>query len=570
MNLGAKLMIATLLVLTPVLILLIQNYRAVYEMRRDEVMADQVRVAQIVSVIVDDSFNEALALAKSYATDPVILSFDPQRINSYLARLAPIYPEYEEPVPVFDERGDLVGSATGLEPINVADREWFQDVMRTGQPTVSDVLIGRVTGSPLVPVAAPILDREGRRVGAVSPALNLDRFPKALETVQRAPGQHIFLADRHGRLAFHTGKGYLTWEERDVSGYLAVRTALEGELFAGELTDILLGDRRIIVATATPKYGWVVSVSAPTAMALAPVQESLRNTIATFVGVVIFSLLLAALVTELLVQPLRHLTETAAALGRGEMHRRAQITTGDEIEQLAHVLNRMADEIRSRDEQRKDFINAVSHDLRSPLTIIRGQAQLIQRAPDREELVRKSADAIVEGTGRMNAMIHDLVESARLEAGQLHLEKQAVDLRAFVSDLLERAAELEGMARVKSEIRADLPLVGADPGRLERILLNLLTNALKFSPPETEVLVRAEKTDDEVTVSVTDRGIGIAPEDLPHLFERFYRARVTRIAEGLGLGLYITRMLVEAHGGRVWVESEPGKGSTFYFTLPLA
>jgi two-component system phosphate regulon sensor histidine kinase PhoR len=110
----------------------------------------------------------------------------------------------------------------------------------------------------------------------------------------------------------------------------------------------------------------------------------------------------------------------------------------------------------------------------------------------------------------------------------------------------------------------------ADPSRLERILTNLISNALKYSPPEAEVVVRAERVDSCLQVSVVDRGIGIAPEDLPHLFERFYRTRGSRKAEGLGLGLYITRMLVEAHGGRIWAESELGKGSTFSFTLPLA
>jgi len=170
----------------------------------------------------------------------------------------------------------------------------------------------------------------------------------------------------------------------------------------------------------------------------------------------------------------------------------------------------------------------------------------------------------------MNAMILDLVDSARLEANQLRMEPASVDLRSFVLDLQGRLAGALAMDRVRVQIPEGLPQVSADPNRLERILTNLLSNALKYSEPETEVFVGAERQDGMVRVWVSDSGVGIAEEDIPQLFQRFYRAKSGRKAEGLGLGLYITRMLVEAHGGKIWVESDLGKGSTFSFTLPLA
>ena len=124
-------------------------------------------------------------------------------------------------------------------------------------------------------------------------------------------------------------------------------------------------------------------------------------------------------------------------------------------------------------------------------------------------------------------------------------------------------------SRIQEEIPADLPPVCADYARLERILINLLSNALKYSDPGTPVRLRAWQQDGQVVVAVSDQGRGIAPEEIPHLFERFYRTAGARKAEGIGLGLYITRILVEAHGGRIWVESEVGKGSTFSFSLPI-
>ena len=225
-------------------------------------------------------------------------------------------------------------------------------------------------------------------------------------------------------------------------------------------------------------------------------------------------------------------------------------------------------------EQREDLLRTMAHDLRIPLTVVQGQAQFLQRlaaqTADRNSPLVRSTEAIVTNTKRMNVMIQDLVDTIRFESGQLRLEKRPVDLKSQLSHLLETTADVLEVERVRTKLPEGLPPVEADPHRLERILTNLISNALQYSPPETQVEVSAERRDGELLISVVDRGVGIAPEDLPHIFERFYRTKGTRKAEGLGLGLYITKMLVEAHGGRIWVKSKPGKGSTFSFTLPIA
>ena len=225
------------------------------------------------------------------------------------------------------------------------------------------------------------------------------------------------------------------------------------------------------------------------------------------------------------------------------------------------------------EEQREDILRAISHDLRSPLSAILGQAQLLDRLLQKADLerARTSAEAIAVSAQRMNAMIQDLVDAARLESGQLRLNLQAVDLSAFLSDLLRRLEPTLETARVRVDLPEGLPPVSADPNRLERILTNLLSNALKYSPPGTEVRVTAEPRDGEVVTSISDQGPGIPPEELPRLFRRYARTAVGEARrDGLGLGLYITRKLVEAHGGRIWVQSQVGVGSTFSFSLPIA
>jgi len=224
-------------------------------------------------------------------------------------------------------------------------------------------------------------------------------------------------------------------------------------------------------------------------------------------------------------------------------------------------------------EQQEVLLHSVSHDLRIPLTIINGHAQLLESLREEANVdsgMQQSIEAILLGTHRMNVMIADLVDAARQESHQLQLRIAPVDLQAFLQDLLQRSRAVLAVNRITLDFPANLPKVLADTNRLERIFLNLLSNALKYSSPGTPVEIKVRRVDGEVEISIHDFGKGIAPEDLPRLFERFYRGKGEHKTEGLGLGLFITRMLVEAHGGRIRAESEPGVGSTFIFTLPMA
>ena len=231
-------------------------------------------------------------------------------------------------------------------------------------------------------------------------------------------------------------------------------------------------------------------------------------------------------------------------------------------------------ELHQLQEQRDDVLYRVSHDLRSPLMVIRVHTEVLQhllRAAGGDTQVLKSVDAITIAVQRLSAMIEDLVDSVGHESGQLRLNQIPLDLRRFVFDLVIRLTGVIQSERVRIEAVAPPPLVMADPDRLERILINLLVNALKYSDPETDVVVTFETGADEVVTSISDSGPGIPPEDEPYLFQRFRRVgQHSKREDGLGLGLYTARGLVEAHGGKIWVESNPGKGSRFRFSLPLA
>ncbi len=231
--------------------------------------------------------------------------------------------------------------------------------------------------------------------------------------------------------------------------------------------------------------------------------------------------------------------------------------------------------IRQLQEQRAKYILGISHGLRTPLTVIQGQAELLLEALQRADLnsrMRRSAESVIASARRMSVMLRDLVDLTEIEAGKpLKLNRMPVDLRSFVLDLRDRMAGLLEAERIRMEAPARLPRVSVDPDRLERILINLLSNALRYSVPGTEVTVALSCRNGEVITSVRDCGMGIPADEIPLLFQPYRRAMVARRPEErLGLGLYITKGLVEIHGGRIWVESELRKGSTFSFSLPVA
>lgn len=213
---------------------------------------------------------------------------------------------------------------------------------------------------------------------------------------------------------------------------------------------------------------------------------------------------------------------------------------------------------------RRDFLAMVTHDLRTPLTTIKGSAQMLQR---RNEYRAAQVEAVLTSTAKMQQLIDDLADAVLLEAGHVTLRKQSIDLSLLVDDVAkDLQAAFEGcQMRI---VFPQHPVVGAwDEGRLKQVLSNLVENAFKYGSKEFEVVIRVEDDEEEARVIVADRGPGIAAEQLPQLFDRFYRADTTGVG-GLGLGLYISRMLIEAHGGRIWVDSEVGEGSTFTFALP--
>jgi two-component system, OmpR family, sensor histidine kinase KdpD len=232
--------------------------------------------------------------------------------------------------------------------------------------------------------------------------------------------------------------------------------------------------------------------------------------------------------------------------------------------------------LRDLDGLKNEFVAMVAHDLRSPMASISGAADTLLSSGDLlgEEHRRSLLEMITRSTGRLAGLVEDVLQVARIESGQFSYDVAPFDLGILVR---RTATEAEvgggGRPRISVDVEAGLPPAQADEERVWQVLMNLLSNALKFSPDDSTVDVAVVAAGPRLRVTITDRGAGIAAEDLPRLFEKFSRIRPAEVhstGNSTGLGLYICRRIVEAQGGRIWCQSRPGEGSNFVFTVPAA
>lgn len=284
------------------------------------------------------------------------------------------------------------------------------------------------------------------------------------------------------------------------------------------------------------------------------------------------ALLLALLFAHTLLKPLHTLKAVAHRMEQGDLSQRVAIKAKGEIGALAHAFNAMADGLSRAERLRRNQVSDVAHELRNPLMNIRGTLELLQ-----DQVLEPTPETIAslyEETALLSRLVADLQDLSLAEAGQLRLTRRPIAIEEVTSQATQMVQPALARKNLALQVRIppDLPAVEADPERVAQILRNLLSNAITHSLNQGEISITASRNDAMVTISVRDTGEGIAPEHLPNIFERFYRADSSRARAtgGTGLGLAIVKQMVEAHHGQIAVESQPEQGACFTFTLPVA
>ena len=310
--------------------------------------------------------------------------------------------------------------------------------------------------------------------------------------------------------------------------------------------------------------------------------EHSRNVfIGAAAAAIVLALLLGFVLSWSLISPIQSIDSRLAAIASGDFSGHVDVTNRDELGALATNVNRMNDELRrlyreleTTSQHKSDFLANMSHELRTPMNAIIGFSQVLREGlvGDVNAKQAEYLDDILSSGNHLLSLINDVLDLSKVEAGQVELQVAPFSLQ----DALER-----GVSMVREQATADgvqvtlhrngaLDVVSGDERRIRQVIFNLLSNAVKFTPEGGEVDVRARQIDGEMRVSVADSGPGIGAEDLERIFEEFQQTEAgARQREGTGLGLALSKRFVEMHGGRIWCESEVGKGSTFEFTLPL-
>ncbi|HEY65714.1 MAG TPA: PAS domain S-box protein [Caldilineae bacterium] len=279
----------------------------------------------------------------------------------------------------------------------------------------------------------------------------------------------------------------------------------------------------------------------------------------------------------------RELPRQGTVYVEGELSRKAgsRLVVGvrytplwDEAGRLRNIIVNVVDITRYREaeEMKTTFISIISHELKTPVALIKGYATTLAREDAHwdEETLREGLRVIEEESDRLNSLIDNLLDASRIQAGVLKLDLGDVNIPQLVHQVVERFSTQTDRHQFEVDFPDDYPIVLADEERLRQVLNNLISNAIKYSPDGGVIRVGGWADDEWVTVYVADQGIGIPVEEQSRLFQRFYRvdSSLRRKTQGAGLGLYLCKSLIEAHGGRIWFRSEPGKGSTFFFSLP--
>ena len=298
------------------------------------------------------------------------------------------------------------------------------------------------------------------------------------------------------------------------------------------------------------------------------------------------ALVLGIFLSSTLVQRIRQVSQAAHQVQSGDLQARVPVRGRDEVAELAAAFNQMATRLqesdlkqRELDRLRRELIAWVGHDLQTPLASIRAIVEaLADGVVEDSETAQRYLSTVQRDIRSLSLLVDDLFQMAQMDAGGLQLNREPASLADLISDTLESFSELAARRNVvlEGEIatgsgQAALDNITMDVQRIGRVLSNLVSNALRHTPAGGRVWIRAALSGGEALVEVTDSGEGISPEHLSHVFERFYRAEAygSRSTGGAGLGLAIAKGIVEAHGGQVGVESAPGQGSRFYFTLPV-
>ena len=602
-GLRVRLLVLVLLAVIPALGLTLYTNLEERELRKAQVQEYALRLSRIVSADHERLIEDARKLLATLARLPVLREVQRAACGALFADLLTRHSSYAN-LGVIGLDGNIFCSGLPMtSQVYVGDRAYFRRARETREFAIGDYQVGRITGKATLNFGHPVLDR-GHVQAVLFAALDLAWLNELAPRVGLPTGSMLTVIDRNGTILSRF-PDQAKWIGKSMPESL-VLNAIAGQqgngTTEGRSED---GIPRLFSfapfgETAQSANAYVI-IGIPTAVAFAGANRILvRNLVAL---ALVAGLALAAAWAGgnlFIVRQIQALVGATKRVAGGELGVRSGLPHGQgELSQLAGAFDQMAESLERAHERRlleedlrrknyqleqqnlaiqeanrlkTEFVSMVSHELRTPLTSIQGYAELLLEDEQVAEEQRESLILVKKNADRLLTLINDLLDLSRMEVGRLDLHRTRLDLARLIPEVAGSLRPLleAKRQRLRLEIGESLPAVWADADRITQILTNLIANAHKYTLVDGSITVAARRNDGFVRVEVSDNGIGLSPEEQAQLFTKFFRAqdRSTQAVGGTGLGLVITRLLVELHGGQITVSSAPGQGSTFSFSLP--
>jgi signal transduction histidine kinase len=479
---------------------------------------------------------------------------------------------------------------------NLAYQNWYRELMSSGKTVISELHISNATQRPTITIATPMRNSAGQVIGIWAGALKLETFSQMArcELESGTPQRYGYITDSRGLIIAHQGNPKYVQEQTDFSSVPPVRAALAGQHGTMQYVSPIDGQEKLGASMPLPGTGWVVVYVVPTQVAFAPLTRLMYTTLSiTVLIAIIVTIIGLVIVLRQVTKPLGQLTTAAVKMGTGDLSQRVKVTTGDEIGQLGTEFNQMAVLLSEKEAQLRDyaaqleqkveertvelarsnadlaqFAYVASHDLQEPLRMVSSFVQLIEHRY-KDKLDAAGTEFIsyaVDGANRMQTMINDLLTFSRV--GTRGKPFEPIDCEVILDQTLTnlQMAVEDSQAIITHD---PLPTVMGDDTQMVQLFQNLIGNAIKFRRQEQlRVHISAQAKEKEWVFSVRDNGTGIDPQYAERIFVIFQRLHSKEEYPGTGIGLAVCKRVVERHGGKIWVESQPGQGSTFYFTIP--
>lgn len=572
----------------PLLIVGLAVLWIVWNEKRHQLNESLEQQSELVGVVFDRWLDAQYQPLRTIASHPHDRLNDPPALKADL-HAAMIGRPHLVDLRVLDPTGKVVAiepAGAGNLPSGLSDR-LLDEAKRGASDIETDWTRGE--GHYLLAVEVPV---EG---GAVIARIEGSALKDALHGITLPERAVVTLLDQNNRIIYRSQTAESTLG-LDLSGMNQLSELKERNTAVVVSTSSVDDVERVYGLSRVGNTGYVVMVGVQSAILYASAWRQLMGYTVIGLIVVFCAVTAALLIARSIARPVRLLNFAAEEFGGGNFSARAPAEGRDEMSSLGRNFNAMAERLQKREERyaeldrlKSEFVSTVSHELRTPLTTIKALTRLLMREGLDASKRREYVETISVECDRQIDFVLNLLDLSRIEGGVLRVTHQRVDVKEVISSVVK--SETRSAEKRRHDLRLDpgieVPPVCADPKELRRVLSNIVENAIKYTPDGGRVLLSAHQQDGQVTISVTDNGRGIQPEDMPILFDKFHRGRpaphseamrdATTNAEfledadvsGVGLGLYLARNVMEQMGGRITVESEVGRGSTFKLHLPV-